>query len=110
MPIATVPARRAGLPGSGAMVWVGPPYSPSDESWGAATLSRLRGGLTPSEPPVPIRLLVPLTVPPPRSLPLLAATIVSVSAAAPRLYTPPPPDTAELPTIVQAARLRLPVR
>ena len=62
--------------------------------------------VSPPEPPVPIRLLVPETVPlmslgVDEEPVLLPATIVSVRVAVPRLYRPQPvPEVAELSAMV----------
>ena len=65
-PVTAVPAPMAGLPGSRAMVWVGPPLSASGARSRSARLVRtmLPSGRStiPPEPPVPIRLYVPVTL------------------------------------------------
>ena len=93
-PFMGVPMPMAGLPGSKAKVSVGPPYSPNGASPRLVRLVRTMFPLCPfvipPDPPVPIRLYVPVTllelVPAisladePRALP---ATIVSCRMTAP---------------------------
>ena len=65
---ALLPASMAGLSGSSAMVWVGPPLSArAVSSPGSATPTwfPLTPSIRPPEPPVPIRLYAPETEPSP---------------------------------------------
>src|SRR6516165_7436209 len=98
------PVPMAGLPGRMAIVWVGPPldWSPLGSSPGLATPTWLwlpSVLLNPPEPPVPIRLYEPDTVPSISlgDAPLFPATIVFVSVAATTFSRPPPPFELELP-------------
>ena len=97
------------------MVWVGPPYLPSTARPNPVRLVKTMLPfcplVSPPEPPVPIRLWLPVTVRlPMMSLaadegPVLPATIVSVSVAVIWLSTPPP---LLFPLMVQLVSVAVP--
>ncbi len=99
MPAAPLP--RAGLPGSRAMVWVGPPFQASGPSFGSPVIAPARPPL-----PSPMRLLLPasglplLRISPPEVF-LATMVLFIVTVVMPALPRPPPLAMAELPAMVQ---------
>lgn len=102
--VSASPASMAGLPGSRANVWVGPPLLVRAPRPGLVTPTKLPllPSTSPPAPPMPIRLLIDaavFTIPPPlMSPPVLPATIVFRSTGVEVPKNRPPPEMP-LPTV-----------
>ena len=104
------PASMAGLPGSRAMVWVGPPLYASTPRLGATPtmLPSMPLRRPPELAASPIRLWLPETAPSTSPPEASSATMVLARVTLPPMLSMPPPRSAALPATVQSVSVSVP--